>query len=187
MYIFYKVNKFKNEISYWLKRVTILKNKFYAIQIILYLSLVASIIYSQENEIKTFMQYDLRAIKEINIIGLDYTNKEEIYAFLRIKKGDIFKSVKLSNDLQRLRNTGLFAKVRAECKTEGKNNLIINIYIKDKWTLLPIIGFNTQKMIIMLWVYMMQISWEECLRLVVHTLVIKDRIFINFGILIHVF
>ena len=98
-------------------------------------------LYTEEIEEEAFFAvYDQRVIKDIIIVGNEDTLTSQIYDYLKIKKGDIFNAEKLIKDLQNLRNTGLFYRVKAKCKPIGVNYLEITLLVEDKWTLLPIIS-----------------------------------------------
>jgi len=97
----------------------------------------------EENEEELYAIYQLRVVKKIIIVGNLDTDTDQIINFLYTKEGEIFKANKFAKDLQRLRNTSLFYRVKAKLKPISVNDLEITLLVEDRWTLLPIISFDT--------------------------------------------
>jgi hypothetical protein len=95
-------------------------------------------------EIKTevineWKHYNGKVIENVKMNGLVRTRLIAVEWLLKTRAGNAFSAEQLAEDLQSLYNTGDLYDVAAEVQ-ELNNKVNITVNLKDKWTLLPVIG-----------------------------------------------
>ncbi|MDH5681066.1 MAG: BamA/TamA family outer membrane protein [Spirochaetota bacterium] len=88
-------------------------------------------------------QFNGLTIKKIVIKGTYKTRRSVILTILKIKEGDIFDPDLFREGIQRLRNTDTFYMVRYRVKMMDTGGVKILLRVKDKWTILPVIAYNS--------------------------------------------
>ncbi len=79
-------------------------------------------------------------VGEINIIGAR-TRPEVILFFMDTKEGEEFDPSRFANDIQRLKNTGLFYNISSDIQElDGRKN--IKLYLSNKFSIIPIFKFK---------------------------------------------
>jgi len=82
-------------------------------------------------------------IKEINFIGLKRTKESAALQIIRpVETGQIFREDTEEIIIQELRESGIFnPEITIDSRIAGQD-VFINVYVKDKWTLIPIPIFS---------------------------------------------
>lgn len=80
-------------------------------------------------------------IKEINILGLNRTSNIVITSELNFSAGDTVTAEDIAIGIQNLKNTQIFSDVKFDLV--GDDQKVLNVEIKEKWTLIPIFKFGS--------------------------------------------
>lgn len=83
-------------------------------------------------------------VKRIDITGLKRTKEVTIHSIIGIKEGMEIDETTLTDIKQRLLKVGIFQdNIDVSYSTIESNNIILEIYVEDKWTIIPLPVFYT--------------------------------------------
>ena len=88
----------------------------------------------------TWKKYDGKIIHQVNIKGLERTRESALRWIIQTQADTPFHSDFLTRDLQVLYNTGNLYDLKGVVTPAGESAVDVEIILKDKWTLFPVVG-----------------------------------------------